>query len=122
MVLGMSSVMLLRQRTLYFRKWMQRVEDLPAGISPSPELNMPGKWALILKDTRQKREKVAQQSLDLLKGFGGRGKAGIQKATQWVQDQYGAVNNIVKGSGAKLGDRVSNIMDSPIVQDYEKHV
>ncbi len=54
--------------------------------------------------------------LDLLKGFGGRGKAGIQKATQWVQDQYEAVNNIVKGSGAKLGDRVSNIMDSPIVK------
>ena len=54
--------------------------------------------------------------MELLRTEGGRGKAGIEKATGWINNQYDSVNSLFKESGAKLADKVPDILSSPIVQ------
>ena len=61
-------------------------------------------------------DNILDKTLSLVKQFGGRGKAGLEKAAQWVTGQYGAVNDLVKASGAKLSDNIPDIMNAPIVQ------
>ena len=54
--------------------------------------------------------------MTLLRTEGGRGKAGIEKAAQWVRDQYAAVNQTFKAAGATVASKVPDILNSPIVQ------
>jgi hypothetical protein len=54
--------------------------------------------------------------MTLLRSEGGRSKAGLQKAEDWVNGSYDSINGIMKDSGATLSGKLPDILQAPIVQ------